>query len=140
MKSNINVLIRKFKIRTWFEKVVQKFEKTENLKSDQISIVVIGDQRMKTLNRKYRQKDKVTDVLSFAQCDIKERYLLSNNKYLGEIFINFRQAERQAEDIKDEMLNLLIHAYLHLRGYTHDNDQDLKKMKKLSERMFLKIK
>ena len=140
MKDNINISIKSFKIRSWFEKVVQKLEKIEQLKLDQISIVIVGDQRIRTLNRKYRQKNKVTDVLSFVQSDIDRKYQLQSDNYLGEIFINFRQAERQSQDIQREMLNLLVHGYLHLRGCTHNNDQELEKMEKLTEKIILKIK
>ena len=140
MKDNINILIRKFEIKNWFEKIVQRFEKVEHLKSNQISIVIAGDQRIKTLNKKYRKKDKVTDVLSFAQCDIDQKYQLATNRYLGEIFINFRQAKKQSKNVKDEILNLLVHGYLHLKGYTHDNDENMIRMKKLTEKIILKIK
>ena len=139
MKSNINILIRKFKLKSWFEKIVEKFEKIENLKSEQISIVIVGDQRIRTLNKKYRRKDKVTDVLSFVQSDIDKKYRVSNDNYLGEIFINFRQAERQSKNVKEEILNLLVHGYLHLRGYTHDNNKDMLKIKKLTEKIVLKL-
>ena len=139
MKDNVNILIRKFEIETWFEKIVQKFEKVEHLKSNQISIVIVGDQRIKTLNKKYRKKNKVTDVLSFAQCDIDKKYQLPVNEYLGEIFINFRQAKRQSKNVKNEILNLLIHGYLHLKGYTHDNNRDMVKMNRLTEKIILKI-
>jgi probable rRNA maturation factor len=140
MKSNINILIRSFKLKTWFEKVVQRLEKVEKIKSDQMSVVIVADQRIKTLNRKYRKKNKVTDVLSFVESDINQKYKLSNDSYLGEIFINFRQAERQAKDLKTEMLNLLVHGYLHLRGYTHDNDREMKRIKELTEKIIKKIK
>jgi probable rRNA maturation factor len=139
MKSNINVLIRKFRFKSWLEKIVEKLEKLENLKSEQISIVIVGDQRIRALNKKYRKKDRVTDVLSFAQNDIDQKYSLVNDNYLGEIFINFRQAERQSKNVKEEILNLLVHGYLHLKGYTHDNDKDMEKIKKLTEKIVLKI-
>ncbi len=139
MKENINILIRNFKIETWFEKNVRKLEKLEKLKLGQISIVIVGDQRIKTLNRKYRQINKVTDVLSFVQSDIKQKYRLKDDNYLGEIFINFRQAERQSKDVKEEMLNLLIHGYLHLKGYTHNDNREMIKIKELTKKIFLKI-
>ena len=139
MKSNIRIFIKDFRIKNWLEKVVEKLEKLERLKPEQISIVIVGDQGIKTLNQKYRKKNEVTDVLSFVQSDIEAKYRLTNDQYLGEIFIDFRQAERQAENIKDEILNLLVHGYLHLKGYTHDNDKDMTKMKKLTEKIVLKI-
>jgi len=139
MKSNIRIFIKDFRIKNWLEKVVEKLEKLERLKPEQISIVIVGDQGIKTLNQKYRKKNEVTDVLSFVQSDIEAKYRLTNDQYLGEIFIDFRQAERQAENIKDEILSLLVHGYLHLKGYTHDNDKDMTKMKKLTEKIVLKI-
>ena len=139
MKSNIRIFIKDFRIKNWLEKVVEKLERLEKLKPEQISIVIVGDRRIQTLNQKYRRKNEVTDVLSFAQTDIDEKYKLIKDYYLGEIFINFRQAERQAENIKDEILSLLVHGYLHLKGYTHDNDKDMTKMKKLTEKIVLKI-
>ncbi len=140
MRDNINILVRKFEIKDWFEKIVQKFEKIEHLRPNQISIVIVGDQRIKILNKKYRKRNKVTDVLSFAQGDIDQKYRLPADKYLGEIFINFRQTKKQSKNVKDEILNLLIHGYLHLKGYTHDNDKDMLKMKKLTKKIILKIK
>jgi probable rRNA maturation factor len=139
MRPNINILIRKFELKVWFEKAIEKFEKIENLKSEQISIVIVGDRRIKTLNKKYRRKDEVTDVLSFVQNDIDKKYRLEKNNYLGEIFINFRQAERQSKNVKEEILNLLVHGYLHLKGYTHNNDKDMLRIKKLTEKIVLKI-
>lgn len=141
MKENIKILIRNFDIENWFEKVVKELEKVENLKEEQMSIVIVGDQRINNLNREYRQKNEVTDVLSFVQSDIQNQYKLENDFYLGEIFINFRQAERQYEtNIKDEMLNLLVHGYLHLKGYTHNNNQEMERMKKLASKIITKLK
>ncbi len=139
MKSNIRIFIKDFRIKNWLEKVVEKLERLEKLKPEQISIVIVGDRRIQTLNQKYRRKNEVTDVLSFAQTDIDEKYKLIKDYYLGEIFINFRQAERQAENIKDEILSLLVHGYLHLKGYTHDNDKGMTEIKKLTEKIVLKI-
>ena len=79
-------------------------------------------------------------MLSFVQSDVDQKYRLLNDNYLGEIFINFRQAERQSKNAKDEILNLLIHGYLHLRGYTHDNEKDMLKIKELTGRIILKLK
>ena len=64
---------------------------------------------------------------------------LIKDYYSGEIFINFRQAERQSKNVKEEILNLLVHGYLHLRGYTHDNNKDMLKIKKLTEKIVLKL-
>jgi len=140
MKDNIRVLVKNFKLEDWLETKVAKLEKVEKIKPEQISIVIVGDQKIKFLNKKHRKKDKITDVLSFVASDIKEEYRLKNDNYLGEIFINVSQAQRQSLNLKDEILNLLAHGYLHLKGYTHNNEKEMAKMKSLTKKIISKLK
>lgn len=140
MKDNIRIFIKNFELEKWFEKKVAQLEKLEKINSDQLSIVIVGDAKIRSLNKIYRNKDKVTDVLSFAQCDIDLKHKLKKDSYLGEIFINFRQAERQSKNIKKEILDLLVHGYLHLKGLTHNNDKDLSKMRKMTDIIVSKLK
>lgn len=82
----------------------------------QTSLIFIGDAKMKTLNRRFRRKDKTTDVLSFR--------IEANGKNLeGEIYISFPQARRQASLFgnhpETEILRLSAHGFLHLLGYDH---------------------
>lgn len=81
----------------------------------EISIVLVGDAKIKELNKKYRNKNQVTDVLAFD-------YGLPGGQ--GEIFICLPRAKRQARQLghslKQELAILLIHGILHLAGY-HDN-------------------
>ncbi|MBU3901637.1 rRNA maturation RNase YbeY [Patescibacteria group bacterium] len=75
----------------------------------EISLVFIGDAKMKELNKKYRGKNKTTDVLSFEE--------------LNEIFICLPQAKKQARELKVsincELTRLLTHGIVHLKGYDH---------------------
>ena len=72
---------------------------------------------MRTLNRRYRRKDRPTDVLSFP----------SNNGLLGDIVISVpyasRQAKRRREPPSREIDRLLLHGFLHLLGYDHETDE-----------------
>ncbi len=76
-----------------------------------------GDRRMRTLNRRYRRKDRSTDVLSFPAAA----------PLLGDIAISVpyagRQARRRGEPVSREIDRLLVHGYLHLLGYDHETDR-----------------
>ncbi len=78
-----------------------------------VNVVFIDENEMQKLNKGYRKKDSVTDVLSF-NLDIKE--------LLGEIYICPQYVEKsfQAEKFSEEILRLIIHGLLHLIGYDHD--------------------
>jgi probable rRNA maturation factor len=92
--------------------------KVEGLRSKvEVSILFCGDRRMRTLNRRYRRKDRPTDVLSFP----------SNDGLLGDIVISVpyaaRQAKRRGESTAREIDRLLLHGFLHLLGYDHETDE-----------------
>lgn len=78
----------------------------------EISLVFIGDARSRTLNKKYRDKEYVANVLTFPL-----------GKSSGEIFINLREARRNAPDFDMGYTSfvgfLFIHALLHLKGSRH---------------------
>ena len=105
------------------------FKKLGYLKSE-ISILFIDDIEMRVLNKRYRGKDKTTDVLSFSQIDgYKNSKLrtLNTELLLGDVVISLETAKRQAKErghpfIK-EVLILLTHGILHLLGYDHEGDR-----------------
>ncbi|HNZ86506.1 MAG TPA: rRNA maturation RNase YbeY [bacterium] len=134
----INILIKNFRYRRFIEKIVSKLEQIEKLKNKKISLLITGDKIIKELNKKYRKKNKTTDVLSFAERDIRNNFYFNDNFYLGEIIINIEQAKRQSENFKKEILILLIHGYLHLIGYDHDNLQKEVCMNKQLQRIIKK--
>ncbi len=81
-------------------------------KSYDLSVVFIGDKRSRDLNKRYRGKDKPTNILSFP---------LSASE--GEVFINLRQAKKDAPRFKKRYNTfvgfLFIHGLLHLKGMEH---------------------
>ncbi|MDF1498015.1 MAG: rRNA maturation RNase YbeY [Patescibacteria group bacterium] len=111
----------------------------------EISLVIIGEKRIKFLNQKYRGIDKITDVLSFGNEEIvnKSQKFISPPDgilYLGEIFICYMQAKRQARQKKHsekhEMAILLIHGILHLLGYDHKENYENSDMKAIEKKVF----
>ncbi|HCC23481.1 TPA: rRNA maturation RNase YbeY [Candidatus Falkowbacteria bacterium] len=87
-------------------------------KKHELTIVFVGDKKIRDLNRKYRAKDNVTDVLSFTDGELEAGMI-----YLGDIFIDGAQARRQAKEKgiseRKEILILAIHGILHLLGFDH---------------------
>ncbi|MBU3965516.1 rRNA maturation RNase YbeY [Patescibacteria group bacterium] len=110
----------------------------------EISLVICGKKKIRNINRLYRKKDKITDVLSFG--DQKPDFIAApdGTLRLGEIFICYPVAEKQARQYgysaKEEMARLLIHGILHLAGYDHEKSaREAKKMFKLQEKIIAKI-
>ncbi|MCK4859245.1 MAG: rRNA maturation RNase YbeY [Candidatus Omnitrophica bacterium] len=97
-------------------------EKTE------VNLVIIGEARMRKLNKKYRKINRVTDVLAFDY---------------GEIFICLPQARKQAKQLgnilKKELAILLIHGILHLAGYDDETKIGYNKMVKKQEEVWQKL-
>ena len=133
------------------QKLNQKYlnkiaERTLNIakfkKPAEISLVIVGEKRIRTLNKKYRGIDKVTDVLSFGNSITNKIIKSKTAKFidppdgivrLGEVFICYSQVVKQAKQkrhsVKKEMTILLIHGILHLLGYEHKEDYESSKMK-----------
>ena len=99
----------------FLKRVAKKVLKDENGKKIDLSIAFVGEARMRKLNKKYRGKNKVTDVLSFGQG-------------LNEIVVCLREIKKNAKiynsTFKKELARVLIHAILHLLGYNHKKMQD----------------
>lgn len=97
-----------------------------------LSLIITGPKTIKTINRDYRNIDKVTDVISFALLDSGDIEEYDGFVELGDIFINrnrvLSQAEEYGHSIKREFVFLFIHGLLHLLGYDHMNEKDEKKM------------
>jgi probable rRNA maturation factor len=90
------------------------------------TIAIVRDPRIRALNRRYRDKDRATDVLSFPSGSEEESGLEDGN-YLGDVVISadtaLRQASRAGHSIERELSELVIHGILHLCGYDHESDR-----------------
>ncbi len=93
-----------------------------NLPDAELSVLFVGDRAMRSLNRKYRGKDKTTDVLSFSYREGRFPYIQKN--LLGDIVISVPKADRQAKTeghtLQKEINRLLVHGLTHLLGYDHE--------------------
>lgn len=102
-----------------------------------ITLTLITDSEIKEINKKYRGKDKPTDVLSFSYFDIKTPKLPED--LLGEIMISVDTAKVQARErgitLPEELKTLFIHGLLHIFGYTHETDEKEKNMEKVAKKI-----
>ena len=96
----------------------------------ELSLVLAGDARLRTLNRDYRGKDKVTDILTFSAP-------VAAPGALGEIFINLndcRRPQRYRDIFSDKksfaylLIFLLLHGLLHLAGLDDEQESERQKM------------
>jgi rRNA maturation RNase YbeY len=89
----------------------------------ELSIELVGDGRMRRLNRTYRKKDRTTDVLAFPMRDATNPH----PALLGDVVIAVPTAARQAREagrsLDEELAALLIHGVLHLCGYDHERGE-----------------
>ncbi len=114
-----------------------------------VDISVIGDRKMRSLNREFRNIDKPTDVLSFsfemADSKIKKFVNPPDPAFLslGDVIISYPQLlERAAKEnmLVDDMTNLLVvHGILHLLGYDHEKPQEALLMEKLEDQILSEI-
>ncbi|NOQ67855.1 rRNA maturation RNase YbeY [Patescibacteria group bacterium] len=145
----MSLLIKNFTRQKLDQKYLNKVtEETlkiaEFKKPTEISLVISGEERIRSLNKKYRNINKITDVLSFGNEEAENRsakFISPPDRiiYLGEIFICYPQARKQAiqkkHSVKKELAILLIHGILHLLGYDHEKDYKNSEMKILEEKV-----
>ncbi len=94
-------------------------------------VVLCDNEKIQEINRDYRQKDRPTDVISFAifaDSPQEERFILDEEINLGEIIISLDKVKEQAIDnshtFDDELYFLLAHGILHCLGFDHLTDED----------------
>ena len=108
-----------------------------------ISILLTGNNDLRLLNKKFRKKNKTTDVLSFPSCDqntIRAKLKSQKNLYLGDIALNLYKIDRGKNKFKSEFDKLWVHGLVHLMGYRHYKNKDFFKMKKIEDKIIKQLK
>lgn len=102
-----------------------------------LSLSLVGDDAIRTLNREYRGKDRATDVLSFPMDG--ENGPRGAERLLGDVVISVDTAKRQAGDydapLQREIYRLLIHGMLHLKGHDHEEREERRRMLREERRL-----
>ena len=112
-----------------------------------VSVGFVTEEEIRQANKKFREVDRVTDVLSFPNLNKQVGQKLSEfesekfdgSLFLGDIIICKKQAKRQAEEfghsVKREVCFLALHGLLHLLGFDHMNAQDEKLMNATAQKI-----
>jgi len=109
-------------------------------KNVELSIAFIGTKTITKINKKFRNVDKATNVISFNLSKNKS----PSDSIEGEIIICPLIAEKEAKknlnNFPDYIEFLIIHGFLHILGYNHDIEKDRAKMESLEEKTFKSLK
>ena len=132
-KNKINFYIKSkkadnldFNIKKISNDVLNEFILIEKIKNNiELDVTLCTNAYIKKINKKYRNIDKETDVLSFPMCD---EDLTNNTLFLGDVIISvnklYSQSKIYGHSLKREYAFLLCHSLLHLIGYDHMTKKD----------------
>ena len=99
----------------------------ELVEGAEVSLLFCDDARIRALNQQFRAQDKPTNVLSFPGPDP-----LETAHFLGDIAIAHetvaREAQEQGKTLEQHCRHLIVHGFLHLLGYDHEDDEDAEAM------------
>ncbi|MFO3689639.1 rRNA maturation RNase YbeY [Staphylococcus felis] len=121
----------------WYEHIREllNFAKTkEGISEDaELSVTFVDEEEIQAINKEYRNKDRVTDVISFAFEEQEELFEgVDLPRVLGDIIICTDVAKAQANEynhsFERELGFLALHGFLHLLGYDHMNDEEEREM------------
>ena len=109
---------------SFFKKILETVARGLKLKrSVEVSVNLVSESKIRELNRKYRKKDKPTDVLSFP---LNPTFHVPHSTFqdFGDIFICLsiakKEAKRENISIEKKLAQLTVHGFLHLSGYDHE--------------------
>ena len=127
----------------FFNSLVQALPKKYRFIKKNVSLTILlsNNKNIKKLNKKFRNKNKPTDVLSFP---LEKKLNLKKNLYLGDIVISYEFMNNPKSlknlEFKNNVTKIFIHGFLHLLGYDHVKMKDFKKMIKEEKKIYLATK
>ncbi len=130
------------KIRTFFQSVCRSFPKKYQFTNKKVILTLLlsNNDNIQKLNKKFRKKNKPTDILSFP---FKKKIKINKKTYIGDIIISYNFIDKprlqKLEIFKKELIKIFIHGFLHLLGFDHKKNNDYKKMLKEEERIYQSV-
>ena len=131
--------------KKYFKKKLKKISKIVKFckyKNIVFTILLTNSLEMKKLNRKFRKKNKSTDVLSFPYFSLKKLKTIKEKKiYIGDIAVSYEiiNSRSKGRNFNLEFEKAWTHGLLHLIGYNHVKNKDYLKMNKLEKRILNSI-
>ena len=141
-----------FRYEPIIKKVLEKCFKEEKIEDSKliITITLTNPQNIQDINKKFRNIDKATDVLSFPMFEkeeLEEKIKRQDFKYedmLGDIVISIDKVEEQAKEYEHsferELSYMIVHGFYHLMGYDHIEECDKKIMRPKEEKILQELK
>jgi len=119
------------KASIFFNRLIKYFPKKYQFKGKKVSLTLLlsNNQNIKKLNKKFKKKNKPTDILSFP---FEKKFNINKNLYLGDIIISYEFINipiyKTNLEFKKKVVKTFIHGFLHLLNYDHVKLKDYKKM------------
>ena len=123
----------------FFNSLVQVFPKKYRFIKKKVTLTILlsNNKNIKKLNKKFRNKNKSTDVLSFPS---EKKLNIKKSPYIGDIVISYEFMNKPKVlnilEFKNKVSKIFIHGFLHLLGYDHIKLKDFKKMLIVEEKIY----
>ena len=130
------------KVEFFFKSICKSFPKKYQFLNKKISFTLLlsNNRSIKKLNKKFRNKNKPTDVLSFP---FERKIKIKKNSYLGDIVIRYNFMDMPKNQkiyfFKDKVIKTFIHGFLHLLSFDHVKLRDYKKMLKEEKNIYQSV-
>jgi probable rRNA maturation factor len=127
----------------FFNSLMQAFPKKYKFIKKKVCLTILlsNNKNIKKLNKKFRNKNKATDVLSFPS---EKKINIKKSSYIGDIIISFEFMNKpkvlSTLEFKNKVTKIFIHGFLHLLGYDHIKLKDFKMMSIQEEKIYQTIK
>ena len=142
--SENSLWLKKIKKKNiFFNSIVSLFPKKYKFIKKKVSLTILlsNNRNVKKLNKKFRNKNKSTDILSFSS---EEKFNIKKSSYLGDIIISYEFMNKPKTlnnlEFKNKVIKVFIHGFLHLLGYDHIKLKDFKKMIREEEKIYEVVK
>ena len=127
----------------FFNSLVHVFPKKYRFIKKKISFTILlsNNKNIKKLNKKFRNQNKTTDILSFPS---EKKIDIKKSPYIGDIIVSYEFINKPKSlstlEFKNKISKIFIHGFLHLLGYDHIKLKDFKKMLTEEEEIYKTIK
>jgi len=115
----------------FFNTLVKSFPKKYRFTKKKVNLTILlsNNKNIKKLNKKFRNKNKSTDVLSFPS---EKKINIKKSPYIGDIVVSYEFMNKpkvlSTLEFKNKVIKIFIHGFLHLLGYDHIKLKDFKEM------------
>ena len=128
---------------TFFNSIVKFFPKKYKFIGEKINLTILlsNNKNIKRLNKKFRNKNQSTDILSFPS---EKKLNIKRSPYIGDIVISYEFMNKPkilgTLEFKNKVIKIFIHGFLHLLGFDHIKLKDFKKMFAEEEKIYKNLK